>query len=584
MIFYLQGREETISTLLSNRNKIADLFLEINTSGDYSITSIKVFLKEIIFPEQSQNLIIKSHSYIQQLHQLDPIWFSYITSTIYTRLINEKLRSSLGIFYTPPILVKNLLDTLENQGVDWAASKIIDPACGGGAFLVPLAERILNKLNTDDPSVIEGHLQRNLKGIDIDPIGAWLSEQLLRKYLNNLYPDYAINIDPIVECRDTLSLEATEQYDLVVGNPPYGKVSLNNADRIKWKDSLYGHANYYGLFAHQAINFLKPKGQMAFIMPASFLGGKYFKKLRHMFLRKCKPVNIDFIKSREDVFPDVLQEVCISYYKKDTCPRPYIGVKYLHVSEHTQMQSIQGGKYLINGTSDQPWFIPRSPEQSKVLQAATKMKLRLSDLGYKVSTGPLVWNRHKDKLTFLKESKSVPVIWAECIHPNNNGVFRYKCEGRNHFPWYNARPVDSNVTSKKCLLIQRTTSVEQNRRIVSVLLPESFLEKNSDGFAIENHLNMVLPKRDTPLISLGTINYFFNSLAVDLVFRCINGSTAVSAFELESIPFPDLEYLLKVEELKDNSKEAEIFNYINRLYSLDNDTEFTIHRSYQRTA
>jgi hypothetical protein len=49
---------------------------------------------------------------------------------------------------------------------------------------------------------------------------------------------------------------------------------------------------------------------------------------------------------------------------------------------------------------------------------------------------------------------------------------------------------------------------------------------------------MIRPIVSKPAISAATIAALFNSAAVDEAFRCINGSVAVSAFELEELPLP----------------------------------------------
>ncbi len=55
---------------------------------------------------------------------------------------------------------------------------------------------------------------------------------------------------------------------------------------------------------------------------------------------------------------------------------------------------------------------------------------------------------------------------------------------------------------------------------------------------IENHLNMVRAISSAPTVPAAVIAALLNSAAVDAAFRCINGSVAVSAFELEELPLP----------------------------------------------
>ena len=85
---------------------------------------------------------------------------------------------------------------------------------------------------------------------------------------------------------------------------------------------------------------------------------------------------------------------------------------------------------------------------------------------------------------------------------------------------------------------------------------------------VENHLNIVKPVKKSPSISLRVLAELLNSEIVDSVFRCINGSVAVSATELESLPLPPPEALQGLEALLDRKAPAdEIQSYIRGLYS-----------------
>jgi adenine-specific DNA-methyltransferase len=106
------------------------------------------------------------------------------------------------------------------------------------------------------------------------------------------------------------------------------------------------------------------------------------------------------------------------------------------------------------------------------------------------------------------------------------------------------------ILRSPCVLLQRTTSKEQ-RRLIASELPASFLEEHGAA-VVENRLNMIYPA-EGPLIptrvSPRAIAALFNSQVVDELFRCINGSVAVSAFELEALPLPPPEALEPLEQL-----------------------------------
>jgi adenine-specific DNA-methyltransferase len=75
---------------------------------------------------------------------------------------------------------------------------------------------------------------------------------------------------------------------------------------------------------------------------------------------------------------------------------------------------------------------------------------------------------------------------------------------------------------------------------------------------IENHLNMVRPCNGKPRVSPAAVAAVLNSDVVDRAFRCISGSVAVSAFELEALPLPDLQDMKVIETLvaRGRSREA----------------------------
>jgi adenine-specific DNA-methyltransferase len=83
---------------------------------------------------------------------------------------------------------------------------------------------------------------------------------------------------------------------------------------------------------------------------------------------------------------------------------------------------------------------------------------------------------------------------------------------------------------------------------------------------VENHLNMVRPTA-RPAVSAATVAAVLNSQVADQLFRCINGSVAVSAFEMEALPLPSPAAMRGVEALvSDGACSAAIEDELARLY------------------
>ena len=185
--------------------------------------------------------------------------------------------------------------------------------------------------------------------------------------------------------------------------------------------------------------------------------------------------------------------------------------------------------------------------QAELVARADALHYRLVDYGYRVSTGPLVWNRHKKSLRDTPGEGRYPLIWAESVR--SQGVFEFRAQRRNHKPYFEPKTDEYwVVTDFPCVLLQRTTAKEQGRRLVAAELPMSFLREHG-AVVIENHLNMIRPIVAPPSVSPGALAALLNSAAVDQLFRCINGSVAVSAYELESLPLPSPDSMKEIEQL-----------------------------------
>ena len=492
---------------------------------------------------------------------------AYQIGLTYTGMLPAEHRGEYGIFYTPPVLTARLLDQVTLANVDWAKCRVLDPACGGGAFLAPIAQRIMDEQKHCSPKFLMQSIGNRLRGYEIDPFGAWLSQVTLDAVVLPISRLAGRKLPVMVTVCDSLRRsQPKDRFDLVIGNPPYGRAKLDAETRDRYKRSLYGHANLYGLFTDLALRHTKLGGVIAYVTPTSFLAGVYFKNLRALLGRSAPPLTIDFVTARKGVFDDVLQETALATYRKGADSAPVVVAEIAPSMNGLDVQ--QTGKIVLPADSSLPWLLPRTTEQSALVQRLTHMPYRLSDWGYGVSTGPLVWNRFKSQLAHRPSSKRLPLIWAEAITADGRFVFR--ADKKNHAPYFELKAGDNwLVTTKPCVLLQRTTAKEQSRRLIATALPAEFLEKHG-GVVIENHVNMIRPIIESPRIRADVLGAFINSSAADRAFRCVSGSVAVSAYELESLPLPCPDELVELARLVDAGADREsIESACNRLFEGD---------------
>ncbi len=482
------------------------------------------------------------------LVRAEPREAAHLAGVLYTSALPEAYRTKYGIFYTPPRLVDRLMLMAEEGSVDWSTARVLDPSCGGGAFLLPVALRMVAAAGNADPAIKLQQLAARLRGYEIDSFGAWLAQSALELGLRDLAEAAGRPVPQMVEVRDSLALEKRDhaRFDLVIGNPPYSRITLPPDRRVAFQRSVYGHANLYGLFTDAALHWTKQGGVVAYVTPTSMLSGLYYKALRSLLAKLAPPLAVNFVNERTGVFADVLQETVLATYRRGGTQKSG-EVGFIEVSETNAIWR-KSGMFSLPAQASAPWLLPRTADQVDLARSIQAMPHRLSDYGYGVSTGPLVWNRFKDQFRMERRPSFYPVIWAESV--TSAGRFLWRSEKRNHAPWFEAKLPKDNwlIVTRPCVLLQRTTAKEQARRLIAAELSTAFIDRHK-GVIIENHLNMVRAIAPEPAVSAAVIAVLLNSATVDAAFRCINGSVAVSAFELEELPLPPPDVMARLAKL-----------------------------------
>lgn len=488
---------------------------------------------------------------------------AYVLGRTYAAMLPQDFRSEHGVFYTPPAVVRRLLDSIEGAGIDWANARVLEPACGGGAFLGPLARRMVRHMRGADRRFIARNLRSRLTGYEIDPFSAWLStvflDATLEEELGISSEDELAQVDVV----DSLSRLEEDSFDLVIANPPYGRVALDVERRAAFKRSLYGHANLYGLFLDLALRKTKPNGLIAYVTPTGFLCGEYFKRLRSLLAEEAPPIALDFLSERAGVFDDVLQETLLALFRRGAGRRKVVVSFVAAAAADVTVTPVDVAP--LPSVPEQPWIVARSVESTGFATRLRDLPGRLSDWGYQVRTGPLVWNRHKDQLLSKTQRGAVPLLWAEAV--NSDGTFEFRAARRNHAPYFLPKDGDDWLLIRKpCVLLQRTTAKEQARRLIAAELPPSFLDEHG-AVTVENHLNMLVALNDAPAVTSRALAAFLNSGAADRAFRCISGTVAVSAYELENMPLPAPWALKELDKLVAGSAApAEVERFCDRLF------------------
>ena len=119
-------------------------------------------------------------------------------------------RSQHGVYFTPAPIVTRVLDALARLVPRRGPVRVIDPACGAGAFLVQAAERFP---------------QAELVGLELDPVSARLCRERVPR----------ARVVVANALTDELALPDDEVFEVWVGNPPWNGTSPLLKDRAAWE-------------------------------------------------------------------------------------------------------------------------------------------------------------------------------------------------------------------------------------------------------------------------------------------------------------------------------------------------------------
>ena len=231
--------------------------------------------------------------------------------------------------------------------------KIVDPACGSGAFLITAFEYLLNYNNYLNDKIFDltgtkdlfsdttrEILQNNIFGVDLNKesveitkLSLWLKTADKNKTLaslennikcgNSLIDDAEIAGEMAFDWeKEFPEIFENGGFDIVVGNPPYvstKQIPTNDRNYYwkKYKEILFSEMDLYEIFIYKSVNeLLKNKGYLGFITPDSYFTNTSFELLRKYLLEKTKITEIIDFPYRFYPFEEVNTETAIIILNK----------------------------------------------------------------------------------------------------------------------------------------------------------------------------------------------------------------------------------------------------------------------------
>jgi len=193
-----------------------------------------------------------------------------------------------GIVYTPQWIVELILDNLDYKNNIYQ-KKIIDPACGDGAFLSEVLVRFIEdaKKAKIENKAIKEKIENNILGFDIDENAIkkciLILEGIAKKYnLKNI----KWNILKMDSLDKSFVSRFFDSFDFVVGNPPYIRIQhlgLKRREKIQneWQLCKKGSTDIFITFFELGYYLLKKTGELGYITPNTYLKTKAGEGLRN---------------------------------------------------------------------------------------------------------------------------------------------------------------------------------------------------------------------------------------------------------------------------------------------------------------
>lgn len=325
----------------------------------------------------------------------------YIVENTLGKLCAEKKTAlgidSIGMPENAKKLTKSEKETLANLYAyrDWLLNlKILDPACGSGAFLNQALEFLIREHRNVDEyrrayenealslyDIETNILEHNLYGVDINEdaveiarLSLWLRTAQKGRALTNLS-------DKIVCANSLLAMPFKENsFDVVIGNPPYVRVQglkSNYEDESKLYEAKYqsavGKYDIYALFVEMSFKMLKPSGKLSYILPHKFLIADFGRGLRG-FLSENRAVESLLHFGSEMVFEDASTYTCILTLSHDNEILRFKAIKPNDIFDELYYDEINYSSLGIDN-----WNLS-SNEVGNILEKINQQPLKVKDV------------------------------------------------------------------------------------------------------------------------------------------------------------------------------------------------------------
>jgi len=300
-----------------------------------------------------------------------------------------------GAFFTPDYIIDFIINEVQPQ----EEHKNLDPSCGCGAFLVGLTDYYKRTFNKSIKKII----RENIYGSDILEYNIHRAKLILTIYaLQN--GEQLSDKDFNLYHQDSLKANWEQQFDNIVGNPPYVKFQdLTDENRTylakHWTTVEGGTFNLYFAFFELGYKLLKPNGKLGYITPNNYFTSLAGEAIRKYFQdKKCVSRIIDF--SHKKVFDAQTYTALTFLNKQENEAITFDRIKEGYSPEEF-LPNANGSPNYLKDLNFKKWRLLKTDEQQniKTIETIGKPIGKLFDICVGIAT-------LKDEIFFIDGTKT----------------------------------------------------------------------------------------------------------------------------------------------------------------------------------
>lgn len=430
--------------------------------------------------------------------------------------LNSKLENlSKGSFYTGPDISLEFVADLTFE----ESERILDPACGAGAFLFH------SNAGADQ-----------IYGVDADPVAI-----MIAKF--NYFLKFPEAGSPHLYCSDFFewfSQNEDQRFEYIIGNPPYGA----NLDMSFIPSQYISSGESFSYFVEFCFFLLQEGGTFRFLLPEAMLNVKRHTDIRRFIL---KYTNLTRIKRYPKRFSGVMSDLYLIELKHGNSDR----VEYLdHESNIVPKSVFSELKNQI--------FVNLSESDIEIIDKVKSLKS--TDLSGSIFGLGVVTGDNQSKFARKDDSQAEPIY-------SGKEVLKYSLLPAKNFLVFNRANLQQVAPDE----IYRATE-----KLVYKTISRSLkVALDTSGSLTTNSANLIIPNMNN--YSIKSVMALLNSdLFSFLHFKLFGGVNKIAKENLSALPFPalsksdDLILSSMVEEAMRTGEDLEIQRFVNeKLFELD---------------